>query len=45
LRYPTSPEHLTNDWPAGEYQRAAALTDADTAAVAEMLATQETAAR
>jgi integrase/recombinase XerD len=37
--------HLTNDWLAGEYQRAAALIDADTAAVAEMLAMQETAAR
>jgi site-specific recombinase XerD len=36
--------HLTNDWLAGEYQRAAALIDADTAAVAEMLAAQEMAA-
>jgi site-specific recombinase XerD len=33
--------HLTNDWLAGEYRRAAALIDADTAAVAEMLAAQE----
>ena len=37
--------HLTNDWLAGEYRRAAALIDADTAAVAEMLAVQEAAAR
>ena len=37
--------HLTNDWLAGEYRRAAALIDADTAAVTEMLAMQETAAR
>lgn len=36
--------HLTNDRLAGEY-RAAALIDADTAAVAQMLAAQETAAR
>ena len=33
--------HLTNDWLAGEYQRAASLIDADQAAVAEMLAIQE----
>src|SRR6201987_2568515 len=33
--------HLTNDWLAGEYRRAAALIDADAAAVAEMLAVQE----
>ena len=33
--------HLANDWLAGEYQRAAALIDADTAAVAEMLGAQE----
>jgi hypothetical protein len=37
--------HLTNDWLPGEYRRAAALIDADTAAVTEMLAMQETAAR
>jgi site-specific recombinase XerD len=35
--------HLTNDWLAEEYRRAAALIDADTAAVAEMLAMQEVA--
>jgi integrase/recombinase XerD len=33
--------HLTNDWLAGEYQRAASLIDADQAAVAELLDTQE----
>jgi len=37
--------HLANDWLAGEYQRAAALIDADTAAVAEMLAMQQAAVR
>jgi integrase/recombinase XerD len=37
--------HLTNDWPAGEYRRAAELIDADAAAVAEMLAVQEVAVR
>ena len=37
--------HLTNDWLAGEYRRAAALIDADQAAVAEMLAVQEVIAR
>ena len=37
--------HLTNDWLAGEYRRAAALIDADTAAVAEMLAVQEAVVR
>lgn len=37
--------HLTNDWLAGEYRRAAALIDADVAAVADMLAAQELAAR
>jgi integrase/recombinase XerD len=37
--------HLANDWLAGEYLRAAALIDADTAAVGEMLAVQEAAAR
>jgi site-specific recombinase XerD len=37
--------HLANDWLAGEYLRAAALIDVDTAAVAEMLAAQEAAAR
>jgi len=33
--------HLTNDWLAGEYQRAASLIDADQAAVAELLDIQE----
>jgi integrase/recombinase XerD len=33
--------HLTNDWLAGEYRRAAALIDADQAAVAAMVAVQE----
>jgi integrase/recombinase XerD len=33
--------HLTNDWLAAEYRRAAALIDADTAAVEAMLAVQE----
>ena len=37
--------HLTNDWLAGEYRRAAALIDADVAAVADMLAAQEVGAR
>ena len=37
--------HLANDWLAGQYLHAAALIDADTAAVAEMLAVQEAAAR
>ena len=37
--------HLTNDWLAVEYRRAAALIDADTAAVTEMLAIQQAAAR
>jgi len=37
--------HLTNDWLAGEYRRAAELIDADAAAVAEMLAVQEAAVR
>jgi site-specific recombinase XerD len=37
--------HLANDWLAGQYLRAAALIDADTAAVGEMLAAQEAAAR
>jgi integrase/recombinase XerD len=37
--------HLTNDWLAGEYRRAAALIDADVAAVADMLAVQEAGAR
>jgi integrase/recombinase XerD len=37
--------HLTNDWLAAEYRRAAALIDADVAAVADMLAVQELAAR
>jgi integrase/recombinase XerD len=35
--------HLTNDWLAAEYRRAAALIDADIDAVAEMLAVQEVA--
>jgi integrase/recombinase XerD len=33
--------HLTNDWLAGEYQRAASLIDADQGSVAELLALQE----
>jgi integrase/recombinase XerD len=37
--------HLTNDWLAGEYRRAAALIDADVTAVADMLAAQEVGAR
>jgi hypothetical protein len=37
--------HLADDGPAGQYPRAAALIGADTAAVAEMLAVQEAAAR
>ena len=37
--------HLTNDWLAGEYRRAAALIDADQSAVAAMLAAQETVGR
>jgi hypothetical protein len=37
--------HLTNDWLAEQYRRAAALIDADVAAVAEMLAAQEVGAR
>jgi integrase len=37
--------HLANDWLAGEYRRAAELIDADTVAVAEMLAAQEAAVR
>ncbi len=35
--------HLTNDWLAEQYQRAALLIDASQAAVAEMLAAQELA--
>ena len=37
--------HLTNDWLAEQYQRAAALIDADVAAVADLLAVQEVGAR
>jgi hypothetical protein len=37
--------HLANDWLADQYLRAGELIDADTAAVAEMLAVQEVAAR
>src|SRR6266700_6152561 len=37
--------HLADDWLAGEYRRAAELIDADTAAVAQMLAAQELAVR
>ncbi len=37
--------HLASDWLAGEYLRAAELIDADTTAVAEMLAAQQLAAR
>ncbi len=35
--------HLANDWLADQYLRACALIDADTAAVGQMLAIQETA--
>jgi len=37
--------HLTNDWLAGQYRRAAALIDADQAAVAAMVAAQEVSGR
>ncbi len=37
--------HLANDWLADQYLRAAELIDADTAAVGQMLAAQEVAAR
>jgi integrase/recombinase XerD len=37
--------HLTNDWLAEEYRRAAALIDADTAAVEAMLAVQGVSVR
>jgi integrase len=37
--------HLANDWLADQYLRAAELIDADTAAVAEMLAVQQVAPR
>src|SRR6266568_5444898 len=37
--------HLANDWLAEQYRRAAELIDADTAAVAQMLAAQELAVR
>ena len=33
--------HLTNDWLAGEYRRAAALIDADQKDVTAMIAAQE----
>ena len=33
--------HLTNDWLADQYLRAAALIDADQAAVADLIAIQE----
>jgi len=33
--------HLTNDWLAGEYRRAADLIDIDHAAVGQLLAVQE----
>jgi hypothetical protein len=36
---------MANDWLATEYRRAAELIDADTAAVAQMLAAQELAVR
>jgi integrase/recombinase XerD len=35
--------HLTNDWLAGQYRRAAALIDADQTAVAAMVAAQQVA--
>jgi integrase/recombinase XerD len=37
--------HLASDWLADQYLRAAELIDADTAAVAGMLAVQQAAAR
>lgn len=37
--------HLTNDWLAEEYHRAALLIEADQAAVSEMIAAQEVAAQ
>jgi integrase/recombinase XerD len=37
--------HLTNDWLAGEYRRAAALIDADQEDVTAMIAAQEAAGR
>jgi integrase/recombinase XerD len=37
--------HLTNDWLADQYRRAAGLIDADQAAVAAMVAVQEVAGR
>jgi integrase/recombinase XerD len=37
--------HLTNDWLADQYRRAAALIDADVAAVADMVAVQEVGTR
>jgi len=37
--------HLTNDWLADQYRRAAALIDADVTAVADMLGAQEVGAR
>jgi site-specific recombinase XerD len=37
--------HLTNDWLAGQYRRAAALIDADQAAVAAVVAAQEVRGR
>ena len=37
--------HLTNDWLADQYRRAAALIDADIAAVADIVAVQEVATR
>jgi integrase/recombinase XerD len=37
--------HLTNDWLADQYRRAAVLIDADIAAVADMVAVQEVATR
>jgi site-specific recombinase XerD len=37
--------HLTNDWLADQYRRAAALIDADVAAVADILRAQEVGAR
>lgn len=33
--------HLTNDWLASEYRRAASLIDADQATVSELIAAQE----
>ncbi len=45
FRYPTVPLHLTNDWLADQYQRAAALIDADQKDVTAMIAAREVTGR